>query len=88
MPITTREEALEIIQKRLPACFGDADKIFAGHPYDEKRARELRKFAKKNNISLEEVMELVDDFLIKTGFPTDHCAEQVQRAGKFFKSLN
>jgi len=88
MPITTREEALEIIQEGLAGCFGHADQIFAGHPYDEKRAKGIRKVAKDNNISSEEVMKLVDAYLEKTGFPSDHCEEQTRRANKFFKTLN
>lgn len=34
-------DTLETIRTRIGGCFGSADKLFAGHPNDEKRAKEM-----------------------------------------------
>lgn len=39
--------ALEEITSTIGGCFGEADKIFAKHKYDEDRAKKLRNWQKK-----------------------------------------
>lgn len=41
------ESVLKTFRSKIAGCFGMDDGIFAGHPFDEKRAKELRAFAKK-----------------------------------------
>lgn len=79
-----RLDALEEISTRIGGCFGDADKIFAGHTLDENRAKEFRKLALKNEITLAEVQNIVSGYLYRTGFFLEHCKEQTDKATKFF----
>jgi hypothetical protein len=79
-------KALEDINSRIGGCFGDADKIFAGHAFDEERAKEIRKHAFKNDISLEEIQNIVSGYLFRTGFYAEHCKNQTEKATKFFKT--
>lgn len=82
-------EALEEINARIGGCFGDQDKIFAGHPMDENLAKEFRKLASENNITLSEMQNIVSGFLFRTGFYAEHCKEQTKKATDFFaKKLN
>jgi len=75
---------LEEINRRIGGCFGDADKIFAGHASDEERAKEIRKLAYKNEISLSEIQNIISGHLFRTGFYAEHCKEQTEKATKFF----
>jgi len=77
-------DSLEEIRTRIGGCFGSADKIFAGHPLDEGRAKEIRKLANDNGIEPEEIQNIVIGYLFRTGFPADHVYEQTKRATIFF----
>lgn len=77
-------ETLEHINKVIGGCFGDADKIFNTHPFDEERSKELRKMAFNNNVSLKEVQNIVAGFLFRSGFFMEHCKKQFEKATKFF----
>ena len=77
-------DTLETLKTRIGGCFGDQDKIFATHTLDEKRAKELRKLAEKNKISLSEVQDIVAGYLYRTGFYTEHVKEQTKKASDFF----
>lgn len=77
-------KAIEEINKKIGGCFGDADKIFAGHPLDEERAKKYRKMASQNHINLEEMQNIIAGYLFRTGFPPEHCKEQMVKASKFF----
>ena len=60
-------------ESHVPGCFGGSDHIFAGHPAEEKRAKELRKVCSEQRIPKS---KKVGDALIQ---------EQVERARKFLK---
>ena len=65
-------------------CFGTADGIFAGHPSDEKRAKELRKLASDNNLTLQEVREIALSYLYGKGYIAEHISEQMVKVNKLF----
>ena len=73
------------IRQRIGACFGTADGIFAGHHSDEKQAKELRKLAAANSISLIEVQEIVLGYLYGKGFTPEHIKEQYEAATELFE---
>jgi deoxyribodipyrimidine photolyase-like uncharacterized protein len=77
-------DTLETLRSQIEGCFGSEDKIFASHPLDEDRAKELRKLAKKNGISLSEVQDIVAGFLYRSGFFAEHLKEQTRKATEFF----
>ena len=77
-------DTIKEIKKRMPACFGAADVIFAGHAMDEKRAKELRKLAADNKISLAEVEDIALVFLHRKGSIPGHLKKQMIRVTKLF----
>ena len=83
----TKKKEKEVIQEfstKISSCFGDQDKIFAGHPNDEKRAKELRKEAFEKAISLDEIMLLVEEFQSTTKSSEEHKKTQYNKAKIFF----
>jgi hypothetical protein len=77
------------IRQRIGGCFGTADGIFAGHPADEGRAKEIRKLAEGADISLAEVQDIVLGHLHRKGFTAEHIEEQFKNATDLFgKKLN
>jgi len=79
-----RHDTLETLRQRIGSSFGTADGIFAGHPSDEERAKEFRKLAFDNKISLEEIRELALGYLHNRGYYGDHIKEQLIEVTKFF----
>ena len=77
-------DALEQINERIGSCFGEADKLFARHNYDEERAKEFRKLAKENNVQLKEIMNAICGYLYRTNFHYDHIKKEYEIAEKFF----
>ena len=75
-------------QKRIPACFGNADVIFAVHPMDDKRAREAIKEAKAASASRDDFEKEMVWHIYKNvtaeGFLQQHIKEQVQRMHKMW----
>jgi hypothetical protein len=53
-----RHDTLELIRKTIGGCFGSADGIFAKHPADEGRAKDMRKLAADTQITLTDIREL------------------------------
>ena len=78
------EKALEEIGKKAGGMFGNADGIFAGHPLDETRAKNLRKLASDNDITLQEMMDICQNYLRNQEYVEEHIKEQTARIGKFF----
>lgn len=77
------------IRERIGGCFGTADGIFAGHPFDEERAKEHRKSAADNGISLAEMQDIILGYLYRKGYIAEHIKKQFDKATKFFaKKLN
>lgn len=82
-------DTLQILQTRIAGCFGEQDKIFAGHALDQKHATELRKLAKDNGITLFEIQNIVAGYLFRTNVIASHVIEQTKKASDFFsKKLN
>ncbi len=79
-----RHDTLETLRLRIGGCFGSADGIFAGHPADEERAKELRKLASDNQITLTEIEELALGYLFKKGFVGPHIKKQLEKVTKYF----
>lgn len=72
-------------ESHIPGCFGGSDHVFAGHPAEEKRAKELRKVCTEQKIAVEDVISAIEHFL-KTKKATEaQIQEQVERAKKFLK---
>jgi hypothetical protein len=55
-------------------------------PFDLERAKELRQYALKNNISSKEIIQIADIFLKGRNCTEDHIKEQLDKCNKFFKN--
>lgn len=77
-------EALNLLREKIGGCFGDQDKIFASHTLDEGRAKELRKTASINDISLGEIQDIISGYLFRSGFYSEHIIKQTKKASDFF----
>lgn len=80
-----RHDILEVLRTRIGGCFGTTDGIFAGHPSDEERAKELRKLALDNKITLCEIIEITLGYLHVRGYNGDHIKIQIGKATKMFE---
>lgn len=77
-------DVLTEITRRIRACFGDADNDFAMHPADEKTAKELRKLAAENGISLKEMQNIFCGHIYRLRLIPEYEKEQRNKANKFF----
>lgn len=77
-------DTIDEIRTRIGGCFGTADGIFAGNPSDEGRAKELRKLASDNKLTLQEVREIALGYLYGKGYIATHISEQMEKLTKFF----
>lgn len=65
-------------QKRLPGAFGEVDQIFAGHPSDAERAKDLMWECFKNNVPLNDVLDEARKHLTSKNAGEDHIQEQLK----------
>ena len=72
-------------ESHVPGCFGGSDHIFAGHPAEEKRAKELRKVCSEQRIPMDDVAKSIEHFLKSKKVGDALIQEQVERARKFLK---
>ncbi len=72
-------------ESHVPGCFGGSDHIFAGHPAEEKRAKELRKVCSEQRIPMDDVAKAIERFLKSKKVGDALIQEQVERARKFLK---
>uniref|UniRef100_UPI00404B80CC hypothetical protein n=1 Tax=Fulvivirga sp. TaxID=1931237 RepID=UPI00404B80CC len=77
-------KTLRAIRFGLQSCFGDQDKIFAGHPLDEQRAKKIRKEAKRIGLPLNWIEEMCLGYFRDWGSYSGHVDEQMERINKFF----
>ncbi|WP_294250778.1 hypothetical protein [uncultured Chryseobacterium sp.] len=77
-------DTISEIRQTIGSCFGVADGIFAGHFYDEKSAKEIRKLAEDNEISLNEILEIILGYLYRKGFIVEHINKEYGKAESFF----
>lgn len=79
-----RHDTLEVLRTRIGGCFGVADGIFAGHASDEQRAKELRKMALNNKITLREIREISLGYLHGRGYIGEHIKKQLEKVTEMF----
>lgn len=72
-------------KSRIPGCFGDADKIFAGHQCDEERAAELRKLLKDSAVPNQEIEEAFEDWLAQQTWNVEHSEAQMAKVRAYFR---
>lgn len=64
----------------IAACFGSSDRIFAGHPMDRERARELLMFIIEKEVTLTDFKKQVEIFLKEAGIKNEkHFNKQLDR---------
>jgi len=66
-------------KQMMKGCFGIEDRIFGGHPCDEKRAREMLKAAIDAKATMEEIVSEAVRFLEEAGSPKEHIQKQVAK---------
>lgn len=66
-------------KKKIPGCFGAADRVFAGHVLDKERARKMLEDAAASGASIDDVAQEADRFLDGEGCSQQHRSEQEQR---------
>ena len=64
---------------KIPGCFGVMDKVFAGHPLDRGRAREMLIQALRETESWGDIENAIRDYLTNEDCPTAHIDNQIQR---------
>ncbi len=74
------------LSNEIGGCFGNADRDFAMHPMDVQRAKELRKLAVDNDISLKEVQNIICGHIYRYNLKPEYEKEQRDKAVKFFAS--
>ncbi len=76
-------------QDRVSGCFGNQDVIFAGHPSDEKWAKEAIKEAKESGASRDDFEKEMVWHIYKhvkaPGMLEPHIKEQIKRLHKLWK---
>ena len=77
-------ETLEVLSRTAGGWFGCDDLIFAGHQFDEDRAKDARKLASDNNISLKEMEDMAISFLVRRNCGKEHFDKQMSSVSKFF----
>lgn len=72
-------------KNQIAGCFGEVDKLFAGHPIDQQRATKLRSDLKQANIQNTEIIDGFAGWLYSQGVPGNHLIEQMDVVSVFFK---
>ncbi|KIO50962.1 hypothetical protein [Flavobacterium hibernum] len=80
----THSEALEEINRRIGGWFGTADKIFGGHKMDEDRAKEARKLAAASGVTLDEIVQMADEYFDKENLHAELREKNMKRIKKLF----
>ena len=80
-----KSQKVKTWESHVPGCFGGSDHIFAGHPAEEKRAKELRKVCSEQRIPMDDVAKAIEHFLKSKKVGDALIQEQVERARKFLK---
>jgi len=66
-------------KNKISTCFGDVDKKFAGHPSDEKAARELLDSAFKENIGWQEFLDGIESWLKDQGLSKEKIKQEMDK---------
>ena len=67
------------LKKLIPGCFGEVDREFAVHGFDEDRAFELLKMLREKGTSWEEARGQFRKFLQDDGCSKEHINRQMKR---------
>jgi hypothetical protein len=73
-------EKIRKLNRKIPDCFGEKDHIFGGHRRESEKARDLLKKYWKNNLSFERYIKAMETYLKGLKLPSDHIANQLERA--------
>jgi hypothetical protein len=71
-------------KNQIAGCFGEVDKLFAGHPSDQQRATKLRSDLKQANILNDEIIDGFAGWLYRQGVQGSHLNEQMAVVKSFF----
>lgn len=77
-------KTLRGIRFGLKSCFGEQDKIFAGHPMDEERAKKIRNEAKRIGLPLNWIEEMCLGYFNVWGSSHEHIQTQMKVINKYF----
>ena len=80
-----RHDTLEVLRQQIGGCFGSADKLFARHPLDEEQAKNLCEIAFENKITLQEIKEIILEYLHEHLSNEEHINSEFEKATKMFK---
>lgn len=73
-------------QDEVPECFGVADAIFAGHPLDEDRAKQLLKVLRAQHVPWQDVEKEFRKHLVHRRCTQSHINEQMERDRQHMKA--
>jgi hypothetical protein len=65
--------------ERIPGCFGDVDKIFAGHANDCERAAAMLAEANQEGVGWADYLHEIEKWLASVGADKAHTAKQMKR---------
>ena len=82
-----RRDTLELLRQQIGGCFGRVDKLFARHPLDEERAKNLCVIALENKITLQEINEIILEYLHEQLSNSEHINSEFEEAKKMFKNI-
>lgn len=67
-------------KNRIPGCFGTVDQIFAMHPLDEQRAKEMMKQALESGASIQDILNELEEHMKSKNCSEEHIQEQLINA--------
>ncbi len=76
-------DSLIEIRSKIAYCFGEVDGKW-GHASDELRAEQIVEIARTNNISLNDIQDIVLGFLFRLPCHLEHINEESEKAMNFF----
>lgn len=82
--LVNKLKTIYFLQEKIESCFGSRYKIFCWHKIEKHNALEFRKIALDNEISLEEIQNIVCGYLYRAGISPEHCKTQTDLACNFF----
>ena len=74
-----RKEEIMDWKSKVPACFGDKDKVFGDHPEDDIRARDMLKDAIDSKATMSKILAEAESYLKSAGCSQDHIDEQLDK---------
>ena len=77
-------DAVNEIKKGISGCFGVTDRKW-GHVLDENRAKVIRKIAKDNSVSINDIQDIILGFFYRIPTSMEHLKAESDKAIIFFK---